>query len=771
MVLYVEASEASGGGVALKSSSGPSSPTGRPLFSALQPSPPISEPIVWRRSPARGLHDEDRPSRRALPALSSDPTERASAIAARSSLHNEHLARLHARHLARAADATLLDETSLLIEAVGSLTFVGRSDRLLTPSVGTSSPAVVTPKPPSMPPPPRGLPAGRPLRVLAELNGVPLRLHKPASEFDERHSERTRRAVAGFDTEPPGAGDALGFTRRLRAIQRNKFVEPIELARVERIAAKERKVEVKEWRLEESVWKKRAGWADSGSFLDTDEAYERAFNIDWSMALRAHGLAHYIRTHDDGESDDEADEDGDGVADDELVEVGGVLWRHHALIYRAFDAYASMGGGDVSRVSQGAFKSFCADCRLATKGSASCGQAHIDQMFMLVNQPERQSKAASATGASTAAKEGAARGGAGSRASRGSASGGSASGGSTGTGSADGGSTAASPSPPGTVGSSRVPSPSPPTLVARAMPSPPRALGGVRGSAADVVVEDTHRRALNRMEWLQCLVRLAIMRYVIPGTIPDVSSALEALFASDIETALRGAALQDSNAFRLEACYTEATDAALLARAASVRALFNVYARIDGADVTRRGLAKLLSSAEWMQLLRDLDWIDDEFTLREASLAFAWARMRVVDEHAPASRQKLDNLCFEDFLDAFVRVATMKALPADDELADDAGGLADAGAFLLALRHTPEQHKQWVLQRARSFDKPLGQPIERAVTHLLSLAVRSVQAVTLRHVGSRQKASRADAPPDVSEADIQRFRNFGGLKALDRGDF
>ena len=47
----------------------------------------------------------------------------------------------------------------------------------------------------------------------------------------------------------------------------------------------------------------------------------------------ADGLAKYILKHDDGESDDEADEDGDGFADDELVEVGNALWRQHLLIY------------------------------------------------------------------------------------------------------------------------------------------------------------------------------------------------------------------------------------------------------------------------------------------------------------------------------------------------------------------------------------------------------------------------------------------------------
>ena len=46
---------------------------------------------------------------------------------------------------------------------------------------------------------------------------------------------------------------------------------------------------------------------------------------------------------------------------------------------------------------------------------------------------------------------------------------------------------------------------------------------------------------------------------------------------------------------------------------------------------------------------------------REASLAFAWSRMRVIDESAgKQSKTKLDNLSFEDFCEALVHVALMK---------------------------------------------------------------------------------------------------------------
>jgi hypothetical protein len=48
-----------------------------------------------------------------------------------------------------------------------------------------------------------------------------------------------------------------------------------------------------------------------------------------------------------------------------------VLWRQHTIIYKAFDAYASVGGAggalaDVTRISPHGFKQFCADCQLVS---------------------------------------------------------------------------------------------------------------------------------------------------------------------------------------------------------------------------------------------------------------------------------------------------------------------------------------------------------------------------------------------------------------------
>lgn len=717
------------------------------------PSSATTSPDTVHLSPTRRRggrkHRDLRYSRDALPPLPTDPAERASAIAARGK-GNDMLRRLHMRHMERSSadNDGLSAERSDMISIVGGTSLLdhGGLHRIIQPTP-SAEPLHNSPRVPRPPVPvTRPLPAGRPLRVLAELNGVPSRLLPAASDFDERHAKTTRGALSAL--REAGVNEQMhlyqpSFTARLREVQRNKYVEPVILAPIAKprgarlphpvphsartasppmpthpwrltcthlcarlcvfaVARTPRAVEVREWRLEESVWQVRSAWADSGTFIDTPETYEKAFNLDWSHALRSHGLVKYILKNDDGESDDEADEDGDGIADDELVEVGGVLWRHHLLIYRAFDAYASASLGDMTRVSSAGFKTFCSDCAIAEKRSATCGMAALDQLFIVVNRdedPRAESKPSRS-------------------------------------GKAD------------------------PIAPSEAMGS----MGGARAASASTGARDEDRRALNRQEWLQCLVRIAIMKYVLSKRVPDVSAALEALFTRDLEPNMATNALQDSNAFRLEMCYTEGTDSVLLARSASLRAVFDVYAKLDGSDMKRAHLAKLMCAEEWLCMLRDLDWIDEEFTMREASLAFSWARMRVIDENAADSRAKLENLSFEDFLDALVRVATMKALPSEDELAE--AGAPDAGLFLLDLRKRSEDKQAWLEAHARRWDEPLPMPIERAVHHLCMLMIRTIQATTAIAAGSKSAAMSKprDAPADVTAAEVGRFRDKEGMR-------
>ena len=78
-----------------------------------------------------------------------------------------------------------------------------------------------------------------------------------------------------------------------------------------------------------------------------------------------------------------------------------------------------------------------------------------------------------------------------------------------------------------------------------------------------------------------------------------------------------------------------------------------------------------------MLMLKHLCFFDDAFQQREGTLVFVMSRLRVIDEESERGRRKLSTLSFEDFLEAIVRLSTVKALPSTTELtflgARDAG--------------------------------------------------------------------------------------------------
>ena len=91
----------------------------------------------------------------------------------------------------------------------------------------------------------------------------------------------------------------------------------------------------------------------------------------------------------------------------------------------------------------------------------------------------------------------------------------------------------------------------------------------------------------------------------------------------------------------------------------------------DGAIGNELNSTKLLSYVEWKEFTKDLQLYDSDFTAREVSLPFAWCRMRVVDEELLESKIKAIQLSFEDFLEAIVRISTIKALPNDEQIYDN----------------------------------------------------------------------------------------------------
>ena len=62
--------------------------------------------------------------------------------------------------------------------------------------------------------------------------------------------------------------------------------------------------------------------------------------------------------------------------------------------------------------------------------------------------------------------------------------------------------------------------------------------------------------------------------------------------------------------------------------------------------------------------------VDRDCSDRDATLCFSWAKMLTTNEQETRARIKMTHLSFEDFLESLCRLAVLKALPTNDELAE-----------------------------------------------------------------------------------------------------
>ena len=146
----------------------------------------------------------------------------------------------------------------------------------------------------------------------------------------------------------------------------------------------------------------------------------------------------------------------------------------------------------------------------------------------------------------------------------------------------------------------------------------------------------------------------------------------------------------------------------------------------------------LISLDRYKELSKRVGLLDADLSERDCALCFAWSRMVVVDGATEKGRARDTSLPIEGFLECLCRVATLKALPTDGELAAAGSGAdaqADAGTFLLALQHgdNPNLHRDYLRARRRAWgDEPgSGYPqLDRRVEAVISLMIRQVAMVS-----------------------------------------
>ena len=243
-------------------------------------------------------------------------------------------------------------------------------------------------------------------------------------------------------------------------------------------------------------------------------------------------------------------------------------------------------------------------------------------------------------------------------------------------------------------------------------------------------------KSLNRVEFIYCIVSVAISRYVLSGQIKDVSEALHTLLVEWMEPRCDKAVFSDYNAFR-EKMYKPAVTSVLADYEPSLKHLFAVAAG-GGAETGGKG-AELLSLPEWSSLLRALGLIGVDVTERDARLCFSCSRMVVVDGRTTKGNAKENNLPFEGFLEGLCRLSMLKALPTDEEL--KLTQCSDAGVFMqrLHMGSLPEsftdtfdisscsEASAFMQMRAANWGEPSVHALDDAMRHLIACIIRTVE--------------------------------------------
>jgi hypothetical protein len=164
---------------------------------------------------------------------------------------------------------------------------------------------------------------------------------------------------------------------------------------------------------------------------------------------------------------------------------------------------------------------------------------------------------------------------------------------------------------------------------------------------------------LTRHEWLQCLVRIAVHlhcradpRTGVAGG--NVAEALDKMCYSRLAGKLPPEAMQSSDAFRKASCYTEGTDLVLKRHATTLRSLFDHFSAMGTTsydDEQNLRDQRLMSCGEWLNLLQATGLIEMRLvpSLRAASMAFQWSRIRSLDQYSNRAEIRLRSMQFEDY--------------------------------------------------------------------------------------------------------------------------
>jgi len=189
-----------------------------------------------------------------------------------------------------------------------------------------------------------------------------------------------------------------------------------------------------------------------------------------------------------------------------------------------------------------------------------------------------------------------------------------------------------------------------------------------------------HSSALMRFEFLQCIVRVAIARYVRDKDAvdhkKDVSDAVTELLTVNIIPNLPNEASHDFDLFRRKRLYTRAVDGVFAKYHTALSTIFNYYASVEGQEMSLKPLAPTLSFYEFFTLLSDCGLLYEEgmdpakhpvtVSPLQARLILMWSQMFVSDELK--RRHEFVSANYTDFLEMLGRMCTFMDLPTKELL-------------------------------------------------------------------------------------------------------
>lgn len=257
-------------------------------------------------------------------------------------------------------------------------------------------------------------------------------------------------------------------------------------------------------------------------------------------------------------------------------------------------------------------------------------------------------------------------------------------------------------------------------------------------STKRAVEGEDRQKAMSRVEFMAALIHMAINRYVRTKEMADVAEAVDQLLEMEIAARLHPRTMASPNDFRRQHLYTEEVSYVLEWHEASLHNIFDVLAKNSfGTSSTLVSLGCFRAGMDALGLM------NGDLTERDITLCFSWSRMVVTEPRGVGGPRRDSCLPYEGFLEALCRIAALKALPTDDEIA--AAGCSDAGSYLVRLQHENSAAYKSLMERKTLWGgKPSHQPFFRCVAHVIAIMIRSVKPVDFDE-NTADSVSAADA--------------------------